>query len=566
PLCLNPGLSSASCIIDNNYVINQVCGGTTYEPWSANYCDGNLVKRTRVIHNRGCNSDACTASDSNETQTVTACSVCSGGICTALIKPQSTGNVKISGRKLIVNGNEFKVKSVGYAPVPIGSTPDYGYDITVHPELTARDFPLLRAMNVNTIRTWGKVGSASFLNNAWNNGVKPIRIIMGYWMGTEKDYNSLAVRQSILADFNSYVSTYKNYPAVLTWAIGNEENWFYAMQYGNNQKLKIYLSLVNEMAKNAYLIEGTAYHPTTAVTLEMPNQLATIGNYAGGADDANTAYIDVWGINNYPETTYGNWFNDYNSKTTKPLIVTEYGIDALDNTTGLEYESTQAAWDVNLWREIFNSGVSVGASIMEYNDEWWKSGAFSEHNNGGYPTTSHPDGYSNEEWWGIARTTKAVSGLDVITPRQAYYLFQQEFGCGVSLTAASFSQWKSAKFTPAELLNSSISGETADPDGDGINNLAEYAMCLEPKINLRNGLPFAKIENGYLTMTYQRIKNSTDLNFMVSVSHDLSTWNTGPSYLELVSVTDNGNTELVKYRDLVPVANSQQGYLKLKVA
>src|SRR3989338_2651432 len=118
-------------------------------------------------------------------------------------------------------------------------------------------------MNANTIRSWAKVGQEGFLDDAWNNGIKPIRVIMGYWMGSEKDYTNSSVRQAILADFNAYVQAYRNKPAVLVWAIGNEENYFY--EGGNKQKKAAYFSLVNEMARNAYIIEGSNWHPVMAV-------------------------------------------------------------------------------------------------------------------------------------------------------------------------------------------------------------------------------------------------------------------------------------------------------------
>ena len=38
---------------------------------------------------------------------------------------------------------------------------------------------------------------------------------------------------------------------------------------------------------------------------------------------------------------------------------------------------------------------------MAYSDEWWKAGNPDTHDPGGYHTDAHPDGYSNEEWWGI---------------------------------------------------------------------------------------------------------------------------------------------------------------------
>ena len=404
------------------------CGAAHYT--GPTYCLGGDVYRDynySTCGNPGTPQAVC-GNNVNAARVQQCASGCAGGACNAA-KPQSTGNVKAAGRKLLVNGSEFKVKAVGYAPVPIGQNPEWGYDVTAaaNSALWQRDFPLLRAMGANSMRTWGKVGSTEFLDAAWNNNSQPIRVIMGYWMGNSRDYTDAATRQAIIADFNAYVKKFNSHPAVLVWAIGNEENWFYAN--GDNAKHAAYFSLVNEMAKAAYQIEGSAYHPVAAVSLEMPGTITTVGNSPGGADDASIPYIDIWGINHYPGITFGSFFTDFAAKSSKPLMIAEYGIDSWNNVSGAEQEQAQADWDSALWREIAASNAAIGGSIMEYSDEWWKdySGNVSAHDFGGYATSTHPDNYSNEEWWGIVRTEKA-SGADKATPRKAYYALRQEFG------------------------------------------------------------------------------------------------------------------------------------------
>jgi phosphotransferase system IIB component len=62
--------------------MKQDCGDTTSDNWNANYCDGNAVKQSRVVHSKGCAANACFSSDSTETQTVTTCQYgCSNGAC-----------------------------------------------------------------------------------------------------------------------------------------------------------------------------------------------------------------------------------------------------------------------------------------------------------------------------------------------------------------------------------------------------------------------------------------------------------------------------------------------------
>ena len=48
------------------------------------------------------------------------------------------------------------------------------------------------------------------------------------------------------------------------------------------------------------------------------------------------------------------------------------------------------------------------------------------------------------------------------------------------LPAESFGDWQTAYFTPDQLADATVSGPGADPDGDGIPNLLEFAFNLDP--------------------------------------------------------------------------------------
>jgi hypothetical protein len=39
------------------------------------------------------------------------------------------------------------------------------------------------------------------------------------------------------------------------------------------------------------------------------------------------------------------------------------------------------------------------------------------HSTCGYSTAAHPDGYPNEEWWGVMRTVDNGSAPDIMQPR-----------------------------------------------------------------------------------------------------------------------------------------------------
>ena len=57
-----------------------------------------------------------------------------------------------------------------------------------------------------------------------------------------------------------------------------------------------------------------------------------------------------------------------------------------------------------------------------------------------------------------------------------------------SAILTTYEQWKVLKFTVAEQNNPAISGPLANPDGDALTNLYEYAKGFEPKtINVNDG-------------------------------------------------------------------------------
>ncbi|MCF7760871.1 MAG: autotransporter-associated beta strand repeat-containing protein, partial [Cephaloticoccus sp.] len=73
--------------------------------------------------------------------------------------------------------------------------------------------------------------------------------------------------------------------------------------------------------------------------------------------------------------------------------------------------------------------------------------------------------------------------------------------------STSFDLWSDQYFTPEELADANISGPSADPDGDGLTNLLEYALDLGPKAVDTTGLPEAGSTATDWTYTYTRPAN-----------------------------------------------------------
>ncbi len=140
------------------------------------------------------------------------------------------------------------------------------------------------------------------------------------------------------------------------------------------------------------------------------------------------------------------------------------------------------------------------------------------------------------------------------------------------LLTAPYQLWQQANFTTEELTNAAISGDTADPDGDGIPNLAEYALGLNPKAPDATGAPVASIQNiggsNYLTLTYRQVLYDTDISYNVQVSGDLVTWDCGAGFTAVVgSPIDNGDgTETWTIQDLVPSDSATARFIRLQIS
>lgn len=88
-----------------------------------------------------------------------------------------------------------------------------------------------------------------------------IRVIVGFWVNLDLDRSLPDVRQKVIDDFSNFVFDLKNYPAILMWNIGNEQNYSSTPNNGNSQ---YWYSLVQEMAVAAYTVEGEKFHPVCA--------------------------------------------------------------------------------------------------------------------------------------------------------------------------------------------------------------------------------------------------------------------------------------------------------------
>ena len=107
--------------------------------------------------------------------------------------------------------------------------------------------------------------------------------------------------------------------------------------------------------------------------------------------------------------------------------------------------------------------------------------------------------------------------------------------------------WRIMHFTFAELLDPLISGNDADPDGDGICNIKEFAFNMDPRVATTDGLPSLIYKPTGLSWQYRQIKeaNKSHISYQLLGSLNLQQWVSINIQNLNIIVTDEGYTEWV---------------------
>lgn len=125
-----------------------------------------------------------------------------------------------------------------------------------------------------------------------------------------------------------------------------------------------------------------------------------------------------------------------------------------------------------------------------------------------------------------------------------------------------YAYWKASHFTAAQLADPAVSGDGADPDGDGLSNLFEYAIKTDPRgPGLGGRYAAGAAADGlaeYLTVTAARNPDASDVRFEASVSADLAAWTNDVTVLQ-------NSPSVFSARDNSPVSSAPRRFLRLRV-
>lgn len=142
----------------------------------------------------------------------------------------------------------------------------------------------------------------------------------------------------------------------------------------------------------------------------------------------------------------------------------------------------------------------------------------------------------------------------------------------VNVTTA-FDFWRATHFTPLELAAGSISGDQADPDRDGLPNLLEFGLGLNP-LQASSGPgapPQPHVQNiggsNYLTLTFKRRSPALDLTYNAQTNAgtlNTEDWQTNAVMVGIPTGNDDG-TETVTFRDTTPITSGGRRFMRVQV-
>jgi len=227
------------------------------------------------------------------------------------------------------------------------------------------------------------------------------------------------------------VSFYRRHPAIAAYTIGEQV----ALHIINDKKgdkdkrLKAWFSCLNQLGGVVREVEGKYHRPVA--TISGTTNREVIGHAKYGADEKSLSNVDFHMFNAFTGVQFNLWLNGQQRRlVSKPVVISGYGVDACaynpGNKSCKEDEEAQAKNLISISRDImaaYNEPTAkrlTGSFIFSYSDEWWRTAPYDklcDQNDGGYDHAAFPDGYLNEEWFGLFRIQKGSSN---IVARKAY--------------------------------------------------------------------------------------------------------------------------------------------------
>jgi hypothetical protein len=141
---------------------------------------------------------------------------------------------------------------------------------------------------------------------------------------------------------------------------------------------------------------------------------------------------------------------------------------------------------------------------------------------------------------GVNSATSSAASINVLTLYQSW--IKQQFG--------------------ADANNPSIASDTADPDGDGLVNLAEYALGRAPLARDGSGMTVTR-DSSNLILSYTRRSSATDVTVQPVRSTTLAPGSWSSSGVTNSLISNDGTLQI--WQATTPL-NAGKAFLRLEIA
>ena len=352
-----------------------------------------------------------------------------------------------------VDGQDFFIKGMNWKYYPIGT--NYNYYLWEQSDSFIKkalkdEMSMLKEIGVNTIRQYTDVppkwityihreyGIYTVLNHSFGRYGLTLN---GKWV-TPTNYADSATQDLILSEIQDLVNSYNNTPGVLMYLLGNENNYGLFWEGAETEDIPEETEEGVTRAKALYKLFNKGVEIIKRTDMKTPVAICNGDLKYIDLLVKECPTIDVLGINIYRGLSFDSFFKDLKAVSNKPVMLTEFGADALNNVTKTEDPVAQAKYIKSNWKEIYDnapgltqSGNCIGGFTFQFSDGWWKTGQtinLDKHDssaswvNGGYLEDYVPgENNMNEEWFGVcSKGHNRDDGTYPLYPRAAYYVLK----------------------------------------------------------------------------------------------------------------------------------------------
>jgi hypothetical protein len=283
------------------------------------------------------------------------------------------------------------------------------------------------------------------------------------------------------------------------------------IEYGNSAQTNNYWALVfNGLASESYRYYALS-EPIPYVA-DPETQIAMIASTASDASGVEYYFTETSGN---PGGSYSGWQDSpvYTDTGLTPGLTYSYRVTARDKsaahnaTLSSVAKSATTAVAVNL-PPVITSVPVTQATVGEF-----YSYTMSATDPERQPVTFRY--YSRPAWSAFNQTTGTLSGIP--TEARSYSVILLA-GDGVNTSTQQFTLVVSNPLAGYDLwaLDNGVGSATADDDGDGFDNLYEYALGGDPNNSADNGVEPSLVKSGS-GLEYKHLKHKTDTNLIYAV-------------------------------------------------